>query len=253
MSKKSKTIPAASNTGNPNTKKPRTEGVKGKQKSAQQNKETRPEERVSDGKKTGGKAQGQVGKQTQETTPPTSASASQGKFRDRNGELIKVRVSDLVEHPKNFRVHSDDQKAVFGQLIDELGWFGAPDVFRNKKGKLQLIDGHMRKEYLIEEFGADAMIEVNVTNLTEDEALVALVTHDAIGAMAGNDTDRVTALLNKLESEDGGVGRILDELAAKVGIDSEEAPEEFPEKGSDIATEHECPGCGYCWSGATGG
>lgn len=182
-----------------------------------------------------------------------STSPTPGKFRDRNIGMEQVRVGDLVEHPKNFRVHSDDQKAVFGQLVQELGFFGTPDVFRNKKGKLQLIDGHMRKEYLIEEYGEDAMVAVNVTDFTEEEALVALVTHDAIGAMAGNDPDRVTALLNKLESEDGGVGRILDELAAKVGIDSAESIEELPEEGENIPTEHSCPGCGYCWSGSTGG
>lgn len=237
MSKKPKTPPAAAGTGEHTPAKTSMPLVKGKL-----NQSVGKEKMVDP-----------VGKQTKGTPRPDSASTPQGKFRDRNGEMTLVRVRDLVEHPKNFRVHSDDQKAVFGQLVEELGFFGAPDVFRNKKGKLQLIDGHMRKEYLIEEYGEDAMIEVNVTDFTEEEALVALVTHDAIGAMAGNDTDRVTALLNKLESEDGGVGRILDELAAKVGIDSAEAPEDFPEKGSDIATEHECPGCGYCWSGATGG
>lgn len=31
----------------------------------------------------------------------------------------------------------------------------------------------------------------------------------------------------------------------------EDPPEDFPEYGSDIETEHECPKCGYVWSGSS--
>jgi hypothetical protein len=32
---------------------------------------------------------------------------------------------------------------------------------------------------------------------------------------------------------------------------SDRAPEEFAEVGEDIQTEHQCPKCGYVWSGST--
>lgn len=186
-------------------------------------------------------------------TPDPEAPKNSKTFRDRNLGIIKVRVGDLVEHPSNFRQHSDEQKQVFGEIVKEVGFYGTPHVFLNRKGKYQLIDGHMRREYLIEEFGEDTEIEVNLTDLTADEALVALVSHDAIGGMAGNDPEKIAKLMDDLEDAEAGVGRMLDELAAKVGLSDGEAPDEFPEVDEDIKTDHECPDCGYCWSGATGG
>lgn len=185
--------------------------------------------------------------------PDPKAPKNMKGFRDRNLGIIKVRVGDLVEHPSNFRQHSDEQKQVFGEIVTEVGFYGTPHVFLNRKGKYQLIDGHMRREYLIEEFGEDTEIEVNLTDLTADEALVALVSHDAIGGMAGNDPEKIAKLMDDLEDAEAGVGRMLDELSAKVGLSDGEAPDEFPEVDEDIKTDHECPDCGYCWSGATGG
>jgi hypothetical protein len=39
----------------------------------------------------------------------------------------------------------------------------------------------------------------------------------------------------------------LDKMIASLG--APETPEEFPEVGEDIETEHQCPKCGYKWSG----
>lgn len=48
----------------------------------------------------------------------------------------------------------------------------------------------------------------------------------------------------ELEDFDRTAAQIAEELAA-------EAPPEFPEIDEDLETEHECPKCGYRWSGST--
>lgn len=247
-------------SGKGNSKGKRTEeeepvikGKKGRTLSREKEVMTSPGEIHSPGpRKQEGKSSSASKDIVRSQTPDPKAPKNMKGFRDRNLGIIKVRVGDLVEHPRNFRQHSDEQKQVFGEIVKEVGFYGTPHVFKNKKGKYQLIDGHMRREYLIETFGEDTEIEVNLTDLTDAEALVALVSHDAIGGMAGNDPEKIAKLMDDLEDAEAGVGRMLDELAAKVGL-SDDAPDEFPEVDEDIKTDHECPGCGYCWSGATGG
>ena len=48
------------------------------------------------------------------------------KIRNRNKEIRKVRIGDIVENPDNFRTHSESQQAAFSGAVDELGWVRVP-------------------------------------------------------------------------------------------------------------------------------
>jgi len=162
------------------------------------------------------------------------------KIRDlkiRNKEIRRVRVSDLEDAPWNFRTHDESQKAALTGAIDELGFYGYPDVYETDDGKLRICDGHLRKDLLIESYGAETEIEVNVTDFDEMEAKKATLTKDPIAAMAEADTDKLESLLAEIETDSEALQEMLEELAADNGIDVEEPEIVDPEPQIDRAAE----------------
>jgi hypothetical protein len=67
-------------------------------------------------------------------------------FRDRIKDFRRVDASALVPNPKNWRIHTDAQRAAYRSLVAELGFAGAELVRELPDGRLMLIDGHMRAE-----------------------------------------------------------------------------------------------------------
>lgn len=159
-------------------------------------------------------------------------------MRNRNIKQVMVRVGDLVPHPSNHRKHSAKQKRLFLDLINEIGMYDMPHVFVRKDGRYQLFQGHMRREALISKYGEDAQILVNVTDLTKKEAMIAMVAHDGIGAMADIDADAVERAIAEMQDldTDTAVGEIVMGLANVPDIPDEE----------DVTT-YRCPRCGHCW------
>src|SRR5262245_61498126 len=94
---------------------------------------------------------------------PTEQPSAVGP-RTRNKGLRRVRVSDLEDAPWNFRTHPEAQRAALEGAIEELGFYGYPDVYETAEGRLRICDGHLRRELLVARYGADAEIEVNLTD-----------------------------------------------------------------------------------------
>ena len=175
--------------------------------------------------------------------------------RIRNKEIRRVKVADILDHPQNARTHPSEQEASFTGTVKEIGWYGYPDVFEHPEhpDKVMLSDGHLRRDWLAKRYGESAEIEVNVTDFTPDEAKLAMVSKDALAALAESDAAKLEALLAEIQTEDDAVREMLDGLAENAGIlaDAVEAPEDFPEVDENIETESECPKCGYRFSGGT--
>lgn len=127
-------------------------------------------------------------------------------------------------------------------LLAEVGFAGAVLARELPDGSLQLIDGHLRAETVV---GSD--IPVLVLDVTEEEADKILATYDPIGAMAGRDQVMLDELLRGIESESAALQSMLDSMSTS--IPEVDPPEDFPEFNESIETEHECPKCGYRWSG----
>lgn len=135
--------------------------------------------------------------------------------KTRNKEIRTVKVADIVPNPKNMRTHPDSQRRAFAGVVDsEAGWYGYPDVFEHPDhpGKLMLIDGELRLEYLRKEYGDDGEIEVNVTDHKPQEADTALLTHDPVAAMAKTNKDQLDKLLASVQPQD----KRLDDLLRKL-------------------------------------
>ena len=86
-------------------------------------------------------------------------------IRNRIKELRMVEANQLSPSPKNYRRHPPEQRRALKAILDELGFAGAMLVRELPDGRLELCDGHLRKEVL-----GKQKIPVLVTDLTEAEA-----------------------------------------------------------------------------------
>jgi hypothetical protein len=68
------------------------------------------------------------------------------RIRDRIRELRRVRASELVLNPKNWRRHPKAQVDALRGLLAEIGYADALLARELVDGRLMLIDGHLRAE-----------------------------------------------------------------------------------------------------------
>ena len=172
----------------------------------------------------------------------------------RNKCLRTIRVSELEDAPWNFRTHPDQQRAALDGAIDELGFYGYPDVYETADGTLRIIDGHLRKSLLLDKYGPDTEIEVNVTDFDEAQAKKATLTKDPLAALAEADTAKLDALLREVETGSEALTAMLAALAKDSGLyvgDDATPPADFNTVDENIPIEHVCPKCGYAFSGGT--
>lgn len=116
------------------------------------------------------------------------------QLRDRIVEFTRIKASELIPDPANWRLHPTHQKRAYQKLVESVGIAGAALARRNEAGDLVLIDGHMRAD-----LHGDAMLPVLVTDLTEAEAKVLLASFHGLGMMAQHDEVKLKALLNESE------------------------------------------------------
>jgi hypothetical protein len=100
-------------------------------------------------------------------------------IKNRIKEHVTVRAGDLVPHPMNYRQHPDDQRQALAASYDEIGFARSLLGYRLPDGRIQLIDGHLRKE-----FDPDMEVTVEVLDVTEEEARKLLLTVDPLAALA---------------------------------------------------------------------
>lgn len=156
--------------------------------------------------------------------------------------------AELAENPRNWRTHPPEQTAALRDVMAEVGWAGAL-LYNARTGRL--IDGHARRELAMQQ-GAER-VPVLVGDWPEEQEALILATLDPIAGMAKAGQEALQALLADVQTDSVAVGALLATLA----VDASQAlpptepapPEEFPAYDEHVETEHECPKCGYRWSG----
>jgi hypothetical protein len=138
--------------------------------------------------------------------------------KDRIKELKRVKASELIPNPKNWRTHPIAQKNALSSVLDSIGYADAV-LARETDDGLMLIDGHMRAELT-----PDEEIPVLVLDITEQESDLLLATHDPISAMAGKDDLILKNLLSDITAQSEPLNDLLTELAGK--------PPEIPDPDS---------------------
>ena len=144
------------------------------------------------------------------------------KIRDRIKEFKRVKASEILPNPKNWRTHPKAQKDALKGLLAEIGFAGAVLARETQQG-LMLIDGHLRTETM-----TDAEIPVLVLDVDESEADKILATFDPISAMAESDAAALDALLRDVQTSNEAVANMLTQSAEDAGlIDKEKESEDF--------------------------
>jgi DNA modification methylase len=157
------------------------------------------------------------------------------QIRDRVKELRRVRASELLPNPKNWRKHPPAQAEALRGLLIEIGHSDVLLARETADGKLMLIDGHLRAETT-----PDTMVPVAVLDITEAEGDLLLMTLDPLAAMAIGDAKRVEALLSTVRSDDAAVGALLERVAREAGSQpadwgvSGDAPEPQVDRAAEL-------------------
>src|SRR5439155_2306799 len=91
----------------------------------------------------------------------------------------RVRAGDLVVHEFNFRTHPAHQRAALEALYQEVGFARSLLAYELPDGRLKLIDGHLRRD-----LDPNMEVEVEVLDVTEEEARALLLSIDPLAALA---------------------------------------------------------------------
>lgn len=134
------------------------------------------------------------------------------KIRDRVKELRRVKASELIADPRNWRTHPQRQQDALRAVLAEIGFAGALLVRETEAG-LMLIDGHLRADT-----APDMEVPVLVLDVNANEAAKLLATYDPISAMAEADAKALDALLRQVDTGDEALQEMLAGLAEEAGV-----------------------------------
>jgi hypothetical protein len=100
-------------------------------------------------------------------------------IRNRIKTHRRVRAGDLIPHEWNFRLHPEHQRAALEALYNEIGFARSLLAYELPDGRLKLIDGHLRRD-----IDPDMDVDVEILDLTDDEARILLVSLDPLSELA---------------------------------------------------------------------
>src|SRR5215468_10780157 len=100
-------------------------------------------------------------------------------IRNRIKAHRRVRAGDLVPHEFNFRTHPDMQRAASEALYREVRFTRSLLAYELPDGRLKLIDGHLRRD-----IDPDMEVEVEVLDVSEEEARTLLLSIDPLAELA---------------------------------------------------------------------
>jgi hypothetical protein len=126
-----------------------------------------------------------------------------------------MRVGDILPHPMNPKIHPEGQLAPLRGLLDTVGKLDDLKAYRSKRagGALVFFDGHGRQA-----LDLDAEWDVDIYDLTDEEADLAVATFDPIGWQAKQSRARLEELLREVSTGDAALMELLAKEAEAAGI-----------------------------------
>src|SRR5262249_12475882 len=110
---------------------------------------------------------------------PTRSTAMSEPIRNRIKGHRRVRAGDLLPHELNFREHPELQRAALEALYREVGFARSLLAYELPDGRLKLLDGHLRRDLT-----PNMEVDVEVLDVTEDEARALLLSIDPLAQLA---------------------------------------------------------------------
>lgn len=111
------------------------------------------------------------------------------RVRNRIIDRVEVTGRDLKRNPLNWRTHPENQTATVRSLIDTVGQVSPLIGVRGADGQITLIDGHLRAD-----IADDALMQVDIVDLTPEEQRLILALYDHSSTMAGVDASVISDL-----------------------------------------------------------
>lgn len=165
-----------------------------------------------------------------------------------------VPIEQLIPYARNARTHSDAQVAQIAASIREFG-FVNPCLVDGARG---LIAGHGRV-LAARKLGLTEVPTIELSHLTPVQRRAYVLADNRLALTSAWDTDMLAMELGDLHSDGFNletVGWNEADLRSLLGDDptiGKDAPDEFGSIDETIDTEHECPSCGYRFSGGKKG
>lgn len=156
-------------------------------------------------------------------------------------KIVQKKIADLKPYKLNAKLHPQSQIDGLAESIKRFG-FTQPVVV-DKAGTI--IIGHGRVE-AAKKAGMKLVPAVVMSDLSTDEVRALRLIDNRI-AETGWDQE-----ILKIELADVGIDLApfsVDFSNLLPDVTQDEAPKQFKEVGYGIETQHECPKCGYQWSG----
>jgi ParB-like chromosome segregation protein Spo0J len=177
------------------------------------------------------------------------------KLSQGSGVVVEqVPTVDLIPYARNSRTHSDEQIGQIASSIREFGFcnpvlIDAENTIIAGHGRV-LAAGRMKLE---------TVPCLRLTHLTDAQRRAYVIADNRIALSSGWDSELLANELSDLRSDDFDMGLLgfdAKELEDLLGFESgpteqPEAPEDFKEVDENIQTDHECPKCGYKFSGGS--
>jgi hypothetical protein len=130
----------------------------------------------------------------------------------------RVRAGERVPHEFNYRYHPEQQKRVLAALYAEVGFARSLLAYELPDGRLKLIDGHLRRD-----FDPAMEVEVEVLDVTDDEARALLLSIDPLAELAASQ-EQLQARLRELVPAVSPDLKALWEAAAAQALERPAAP-----------------------------
>lgn len=161
-------------------------------------------------------------------------------------------VAALVPYAQNTRAHSPEQVEQIVASIREFGWTMSVVVARGIDGIEDgtIAAGHARV-MAAQHLGLEKVPVVVATKWTSAQFRAYAIADNKLPMNASWDTAALKVELTHLQAEGFDMpilGFSPTELTALLKVDA--PPPEFAAVDESVETEHECPRCGYEWSGS---
>src|ERR1700737_3802347 len=140
------------------------------------------------------------------------------KIRNRIVPHLPVRAGDLVPHPLQFRLHPDAQRDALAASLKEVGFARSLLGYRLPDGRIQLIDGHLRRD-----IDPEMEVTVELVDVTADEARKLLLTLHPLAGYAETDPEMAAELARMVATDDEYLQELWDSLTVSTTV-----PELFP-------------------------
>src|SRR5262245_1884573 len=146
-------------------------------------------------------------------------------IRNRIVEHVRVRAGELLPHPLNFRRHSAAQKKALAASYQEVGFTRSLLGYRRSDGRIQLIDGHLRRD-----LEPEMEVTVEIVDVSEEEARKLLLSIDPIAALAETDAEALTQIRAMTSADSEVLRDFWKSLLAKDNTPPPALPDRPPEQ-----------------------